>query len=98
LRKAAGASLDRPTDRSNTVYGVSASPTYTQAWAVRRGARSVVGVSSACIVADKRTRSHMSQLSGLKTPAHARNWSHNVDRVTSQPSRPSIDSWRYSGK
>src|SRR5262245_54916281 len=37
LRKAVGASRERPTDRSNTVYGWSASPPCTQAWAVRRG-------------------------------------------------------------
>ena len=40
---------------------VVASPTYTQAWAVRRGARRAIGVSSACRASDKRTRSHISQ-------------------------------------
>ena len=45
----------------NTVYGWAASPTYTQAWAVRRGARSGTGVSSVCSAAESRTRSHISR-------------------------------------
>ena len=35
MRNAAGASREWATDRSNTEYGLAASPTYTQAWAVR---------------------------------------------------------------
>ena len=80
------------------MYGLAASPTYTQAWAVRRGASSGTGVSSVCSDADSRTRSHISRYSGSSTPAHAMIWSHRVDRVTSHPSRPRIDSWRYSGR
>ncbi len=41
-----------------------------------------------------RTRSHISRYSGSSTPAQAMSWSQRVDRVTSQPSRPRIDSWR----
>jgi hypothetical protein len=97
-RNAAGASRDRPTDRSNTVYGLAASPTYTQAWDVRPGASSGTGVSSVCSEAESRTRSHISRYSGSSTPEHAMIWSHRVDRVTTHPSRPRIDSWRYSGR